>query len=533
MKLIKTIIFACHLFMLSLILADGAEHDFKNSSARSVIYLQPNTTQLFTELYQAYGLLNPPARTFFEGAIYLDQSTPPSIFPFQLSNQNVFDHASQVLEEYHKRVSDLELYIDPSKPKPFFYVGSGSKHLIVALVYGIVMSEPNKKFLFVQQSPFYSGHPNAVNGIFKYPNARFQSFHNSSEIKLEPDEVLVEFVTSPNNPDGKFRKPLTDAQIIIADLVFASSAFGNDGTGYLDKNIEWIRQARGAGKHVFSFNSASKQFGKTGARCGYIWYPIYDNYAASIFKNFFSFISFSAVGAGTTGLAEFLDLIKAFLDLPDSGKALRKDASASLMKRHALIEKEILAKYPGSTVLSIPGSPTFFAKIKDTRIPDKKASDVILEDFDVAVNNGEPMGESNEFIRLNISGYSQILVEFLNRLIGQKKYSLQDVISVSTQVCAYHQIASQEAKNTLYIASPGNCVIDADALKGPIEIIFPSFIDYDISKIMTVKKIDSSKNPVVIKTENFTKSLINTGDALNVQWTQPFYLNGRWQIVEK
>ena len=139
-----------------------------------------------------------------------------------------------------------------------------------------------KNFSFVEQAPFYLGHPNAVTGIFNYPNARFLAFHDPSEIAASPGEVLVEFVTSPNNPDGKFRKPLTQAQIIIADFVFASSAFGDDGKGYVDKNIAWIKEARSQVERVFSFNSASKQFGKTGARCGYIWYPIYDPYAALI-----------------------------------------------------------------------------------------------------------------------------------------------------------------------------------------------------------------------------------------------------------
>ncbi len=80
----------------------------------------------------------------------------------------------------------------------------------------------------------------------------------------------------------------------------------------------------------------------------------------------------------------------------------------------------MLNRYPGSTVISIPGSPTFFAKMKDSRVPAKKASDVLLEDLNVAVNNGEPMGESNEFIRLNLSGYSGLIVEFLNRLAGKR-----------------------------------------------------------------------------------------------------------------
>lgn len=431
MKIYKVLV-VCVLCLLGLAFVTGVEE--KTEDKPSVIYLQPNITQIFNELYDAYGLSHPPAKTFFDDAVYLDQSIPPTIIPMQPSNQVIFDEASSTLSEFHKRVRDLELYIDPNKPKPFFYTASGSKHLIVALVYGIAMAEPDKKFLFVEQVPYYSGHPNAVSGIFKYPNARFMSFHEPSEVKPEPGEILVEFVTSPNNPDGKFRKPLTNAQTIIADFVFASSAFGNDGTGYLDQNIEWVRQARAQGKHVFSFNSASKQFGKTGARCGYIWYPMDDPYAAKIFGKFFGFISQSTVAGGTIGLAEFLNLIKAFLDLPDAGKSLRDDCRNSLMKRHELVAKEMGIRFPGSTIISIPGSPTFFAKIKDSRIPNKRASDVILEDFAVSVNSGDPMGETNEFIRLNLSGASQNLVTFLNRLAGQNRYKISDVLIITPKL---------------------------------------------------------------------------------------------------
>jgi len=518
-------------FYCSLINAEA-----KVESARQVVYLQPNTTQLFTELYQAYGLLNTPHRTFFEDALYLDQSAQsaqPSIVPLQPSNEAVFDHANQVLSQFHQRVNDVELYIDPNKPKPFFYTASGSKHLIVALVYAIAESEPDKKFVFVEQTPFYSGHPNAVSGIFDYPNARFLAFEDPSEIKLEAGEVLVEFVTSPNNPDGKFRKPLTNAEIIIADFVFASSAFGKEGTGYIDQNIEWIRKARVSGKNVFSFNSASKQFGKTGARCGYIWYPLYDEYPALIFKKFFNFISCSVVAGGSTGLGDFLDLIKAFLDLPDTGQALRKDGYKSLAKRHVLVEKELLKRYPGSTVISIPGSPTLFSKIKDRRIPKQRAADVILEDLHVAVNNGEPMGESNEYVRLNLSGYSSLIVHLLNRLAGEEKYTVQDVLTLSTHECSHSTICASGSPNTQYFANPGDCFIDADANIGPIEIVLSAFIDYEESEVITVRKIDSSENPVVIKSENFTLSLEKNNQSLNVQWTQPFYKKGRWRVINK
>ncbi len=111
MKFLKIVVLSL-LLLVNVVLAENT---------RPIVYLQPNTTQLFTELYQAYGLFNPPARTVFEDALYLDQSTPVSILPMQPSNQNIFDHASDVLTEFHNRMGDLELYVDPKKAKPFFY----------------------------------------------------------------------------------------------------------------------------------------------------------------------------------------------------------------------------------------------------------------------------------------------------------------------------------------------------------------------------------------------------------------------------
>lgn len=83
------------------------------------------------------------------------------------------------------------------------------------------------------------------------------------------------------------------------------------------------------------------------------------------------------------------------------------------------------------------------------------------------------MGDTNEFVRLNLSGYSQILVEFVNCLAGQKKYKTEDALFVSTCVCPHAKISGKEKSKTLYIATPGDCLIDADALKGAIEIILP------------------------------------------------------------
>ena len=525
------ILFIC-LFSCSL---SEAKADEDQEAARQVLYFQPNTTQIFTELYQAYGLLYPPQKTFFEKALYLDQSIPPFTQPLQPSNQAIFDHANRLLGEFHKRVGDYELYVDPKQPKPFFYTALGSKQLIVALVYAIALSEPEKKFLFVEQIPFYSGHPNAVTGLFTYPNARFQAFHDPAEIKKQPGEHLVEFVTSPNNPDGKFRKPLTEAEILIADFVFASSAFGEKGKDHqedniAEKNIAWVRKAREQGKHLFAFNSASKQFGMTGTRCGYIWYPLYDPYAASIFNKFFQFISYSTVAGSTSGLADFLNLIEAFLQMPDAGAALRRDAHRSLIKRHELIAGTLKAAYPGSLVSSIPGSPTLFAQLKDKRIPQKKAADLLLEDWGIVVNTGEPMGGTPAHIRMNLSGYSEDLAEFLNRLSGEEKYKAQDLLLVSKSSCSHRTLASQKKQKTTYVVNPGDCFIHADASKGVIELLLSPFIDYKASLPVTIRKEDESNHPVIIVADPFSIVLRKPQESAQLEWSQPHYLNGEWKI---
>jgi hypothetical protein len=193
------------------------------------------------------------------------------------------------------------------------------------------------------------------------------------------------------------------------------------------------------------------------------------------------------------------------------------------------MEKEILKRYPGSTVLSIPSSPTFFAKIKDVRIPEKRACDVLLEDFDITVNNGTPMGETNEYIRMNISGYSSLLVDLLNRLAGEDKYKVNDVFVASKNVCAHTQVCAVSS----YTVKPGDCSIDVDASKGAAEILLPLFIDYEMGQKIKIKKIDSSKNAVTIKAKEFTRTLKKSDDTLEVQWKQPLYVNPHWEILKE
>ncbi|TAL66246.1 MAG: aminotransferase class I/II-fold pyridoxal phosphate-dependent enzyme, partial [Legionella sp.] len=317
-----------------------------------LIYLRPNEAPLFTELYQRYGLLNPPAVHVYDSAVYLGQPGEKDLLiP---SSMAFFKSVDDALRAYHERVHNQELFLDPNEKNAIFCPSNGSLQMIFALVYGIVSSEPDKKFLFVEKIPFYSFHEHAVS-YRPYPNARFQGFKDPKEIQLNSDETLVEFVTSPNNPDGTYREPYTQAKIIIADFVFSSPSYGSDGSGYIKDNVAWLTKARNEGKHVFAFNSVSKALGKPGYRLGYMWFPMSDAYASSIFKNYFAYIWKLTVGGSTPGVADALNLMTALAALPDAGQALRTDAFKTIAKRHQMVKEEILKKYPGSEVASIAG----------------------------------------------------------------------------------------------------------------------------------------------------------------------------------
>lgn len=491
-----------------------------------LIYMRPNETPMFTELYQRYGLLNPPALHVYDSAVYLGQPGEKKLLiP---SSETFFNDVDQTLRVYHSRVGNQGLFLDPNEKNYVFCPSNGSLQIIFALVYAISTAEPQKHFLFVEKIPFYSFHEHAVT-YRAYPNARFQGFNDPSEVKPKPDETVVEFVTSPNNPDGTFRKPYTQANIIIADFVFASPSYGSDGSGYIKENIAWITKAKSEGKHVLAFNSVSKALGKPGYRLGYMWFPMSDTYAASIFHDFFSYVWKLTVGESTPGVAEALNLMSALATLPDAGQALRRDAFNTIVKRHQIVKEELLKRYPGTEVMSIEGSPTFFAKLNNPDTQKMAAATVLLKDINVAVDNGNSMGENDNFIRINLCGYSGDLAEFLNRLANSKKYNAKDLLVSSATHCSHKTIHSSE--NPSYVVNPNDCDIEVDAKDADVEIILPQFINYQNSNLISIKKMDATNHSVTVKTNKLINALKGKNEQVRMQWTQPFFRNGQWQTV--
>lgn len=134
--------------------------------------------------------------------------------------------------------------------------GLGSTQVMLGLIYGVAscMNRPR----FTEQIPSYNIHRNLVGLIGQ----------EWVDIKHGSKQPNVEFVTSPNNPDGNTRMPVTGAPIIFWDAVYAWPWYGFN----LMKLLAQMKKACGSRLciPIFSF---SKSLGLAGERVGYALIP--------------------------------------------------------------------------------------------------------------------------------------------------------------------------------------------------------------------------------------------------------------------
>jgi hypothetical protein len=492
-----------------------------------LIELTTNVSQIFTELYQNYNILTNPPVNVFENALYLEGNQAISIK----------NRMEDVLYTYHQQEGTIDLYINPQKSRSdqLFVAGNGSTQLYKGLVYALVTSHPDTQFLFVQKIPYFSGHRSAVDTVFNYPNATYQGYNSPSEVNPEPGVVLVEFVTSPNNPNGEKRIPAfnnteNNQYIIIGDFVFTSDSFGRNGDGYISENLEWLEQYRNNNVLILSYNSASKQFGHTGDRYGYMWFPMYETSGKitgpSIYKQLNNFLSIT-VGSNLYGSSNFLNLLK---PLTKVGHKIRKYANKSLKRRSELLGKALQNKYPGSEICNVKGSPTMFVKINDPRIhlPEVTASDVIFQDTNVKTAPGSEYGggplADDTYVRINIMAFSEDLALFGNRLLGKDKYKPKDMLVSRKKKPEVLTVCDN------YVANPGDRVIEVDGYNQNITIKLPQYLGFSPQQSLCIRRIDISCTNVKVKSKQF-KVKLYPGECLYLVWSQPFYQNGRWEII--
>ncbi|XP_024960896.1 L-tryptophan--pyruvate aminotransferase 1 [Cynara cardunculus var. scolymus] len=152
-------------------------------------------------------------------------------------------------------------------------VGTGSSQLLQAVLYALAPQDQPDPINVVSAAPFYSSYPETTNivrsGVYKWAG----DAHG-----FDKDEPYIEFVTSPNNPNGVIRGPVVnrDGGFVVYDLAYYWPQY-TPITSSLDFDIMLF--------------TASKCTGHAGSRIG--WALVKDKEVA---KKMITFVVASSIG---------------------------------------------------------------------------------------------------------------------------------------------------------------------------------------------------------------------------------------------
>lgn len=314
---------------------------------------------------------------------YIDEQIPFIDFwhgdpEMKLSKYNLKSILETIQEgnyKYSKPRGNIELITFLAKKHSInpdnIIIGGGAKFIFYSLTQ--VLFKQDDEILII--APAWSGYKNILNFLkFKYSFFRLENDDFSLNIsKLE--ETLKDnhkikglIINNPNNPSGKvFRYEelnnlLTICQKykikVISDEVFSDLIFGQNKFFSLTKLIQSNKQDI---SNIFIINSASKNFGMTGYRIGYL---IADK---TFIKDLVQFYDL------TITVPEFIQ--KAFLSELRDLENHRKNI-LTLKKKYNLVANSI--KRSRNLTLDIEGGGlTIFPKIKGISNVDKLTYDLL------------------------------------------------------------------------------------------------------------------------------------------------------------
>lgn len=264
--------------------------------------------------------------------------------------------------------------------------GLGSTQVILGLIYALISCM--KKIKFWEQSPHCTIHRDLVLLCGQEWSSSFKQ-----GISHEPH---VEFVTSPNNPDGSIRTPLTSAPLILWDAVYAWPWYGYT----FMKLLSHMKKAC-TNKMCIPIFSFSKTLGLAGERVGYALIPpsIQKAYPTLI-SAYQHYIQTSTFGTCRPGEGVCRVIAIGYKEFPVITERLEQRYDAMILKL-----KELLPKIE---ILSPRGFPYLWLKLTGMNLHDK------LLMFGIKGIAGSSFNATDEHARLSLLISSNTLNLVLN-----------------------------------------------------------------------------------------------------------------------
>jgi len=247
--------------------------------------------------------------------------------------------------------------------------GLGSTQVILGLIYAFASCVDGLKFS--EQAPCHSIHRNLVKLL--------------GQQWMSPTQgTVVEFVTSPNNPDGSIRTPVTNAPIVLWDAVYAWPWYGFT----LMKLLSHMKKAcnKRLCVPIFSF---SKSLGLSGQRVGYALIPPSVQKAyPNLLDSYTYYINTSTLGTCRTGEGVCRVIAFNYKEFPLITERLEH--------RFDLVSEKLKRLINGIEILSPRGFAYLWVRCMGVDLHVKLLS------LGIRGISGSEFGVSSEYTRLNL-----------------------------------------------------------------------------------------------------------------------------------
>lgn len=277
----------------------------------------------------------------------------------------------------HQKIDGVELVF-----------GTGATQVINALIYAVSLYHSRRRLYVTHKAPGYLEIKEAIDFLHS-ARASWIPFEESSTI--DPKDLL-EFVTTPNNPDGEIRAAQTKAAFVAHDRVNHWSLFLHEDDAIIGRETlekDWV-----------SIFSLSKMLSFSGSRVGYAF--VKEKKIADLMRQY---IIVSTHGVARDGQFHCLSALRYLLD----GKlSIYIDWVKEQLKTRWQRLQELLKSSP-LLLLNTQGPNAWIKAPHD-------AEEYLRKKYNVEATYGPEYGATAEYARINLLARTTEFEEFLWRI---------------------------------------------------------------------------------------------------------------------
>ncbi|XP_074369339.1 tryptophan aminotransferase-related protein 4-like [Apium graveolens] len=321
-----------------------------------------------------------------------------------------YDDGSLISQELRSEIFKLhDIVKNVNTTDRYIIFGAGSTQLLGAAVHSLSLksSTPTKVVASVPYYPVYKSQTELLDST-KYKFTGDASIQNTSDSSTS----FIEFVTSPNNPDGQLKKAVLKGSNKIHDLAYYWPHY-SPIVSPVDEDIA-----------IFTL---SKLTGHAGSRFG--WALIKDK---DLYQRMVKYMDLNTYGVSRETQLRALKLLKHVVR--GGGQELFEFGYGTMKHRWELLSKTLQASKRFSvqhlssqycTFLDKHRTPSpAFAWIKCEQEEDEECSKVVLGEAKVIGRAGSLFGAGNDYVRVSLADsqdHFNILLNHIEKLVSQEK----------------------------------------------------------------------------------------------------------------